>query len=152
MEFDVLDDLYRDVILDHCRNPRHPDKLKNPDIIADGVNRFCGDEIHLQVTLDEPGRVTAVGFQGRGCSINLAAGSMLADVMEGRTLEEIEEISAALNDLMMGRVPSEEQAKRMGDLAALSGVRQFPVRIKCALLGFSALHDGIRDHRRNRRG
>ena len=73
-----LDGLYRDeVILDHRRNPRNPDSLEDADITADGVNPFCGDEIHLQIKLDDRGRVSQVGFQGAGCAINQATGSMV---------------------------------------------------------------------------
>ncbi len=85
-----LDEIYRDdAILDHRRNPRNPARLADADIIADGVNPFCGDEIHLQIRLDAGGRAVAIGFQGEGCSINQAAGSMLSEAVKGRTPPEM---------------------------------------------------------------
>ena len=142
MAFDNLDDLYRDVILDHCRHPRHQDKLEDADLVADGVNPFCGDEIHLQINLDESGRVVSIGFQGQGCSINQASGSMLSEAVEGKTLDEIETISTSFHDMMQGEPPLP------GDLGALSGVLQFPIRIKCALLSWATLQDAIEEYRK----
>ena len=144
-----LDGLYRDeVILDHRRNPRNPDPLHDVDITADGVNPFCGDEIHLQIKLDDRGRVTRVGFQGAGCSINQATGSMVSEAIDGMTLDEIEAILEALREMLRGDgEPTRNQLSKLGDLAALVGVRVFPIRIKCALLAWSALRDGIGDYR-----
>ena len=149
MVFDELDDLYHDIILDHCRHPRNPEKLEDADIIADGVNPFCGDEIHLQIRLDQHGRVARIGSQGQGCSINQGAGSMLSEAIEGKTLDEIEEVSALFNEMLLGDVPSDTELKHLHDLEALSGVRRFPVRIKCALLSWSTLEEGIERYRRD---
>lgn len=144
-----LDWLYRDdVVLDHNRNPRNPDRLQSPDVVADAVNPFCGDEIHLQLSFDDGGRISDVGYQGIGCAINRAAGSMLSEVIKGRTLEEAEHISEIFRDLMWGVEPGEERTGELGDLTSLTGVRAFPVRIKCALLAWSALEDGISERRR----
>ena len=147
MEFDELDDIYRDVILEHRRNPRNRHKLEDADITADGVNPFCGDEIHLQLSLDEQGRVARVGLQGQGCAINRAAGSMLTEVLTGFTLSEIEGVSDAFGRLMRGDRTSNGETQVPGDLSALSGVRKFPVRIKCALLAWFALDEGIEEYR-----
>ena len=152
MVFDQLDDLYSEAILDHRRNPRNPHKLQDVDIAADGVNPFCGDEIHLQLTLDERGRVACVGLQGVGCSINQATGSMLTEVVEGKTLEEIEAVSRTFMNMMDGAALPISESDRLGDLEALAGVRQFPVRIKCALLAWSTLEEGIEDYRSRRQG
>ena len=149
MEFPELDDIYRDAILEHCRNPRNRDSLDHAEITADGVNPFCGDEIHLQVRLDQQGRVSQVGLQGVGCAINQATGSMLTEVMEGKTLEEIQDVSHVFSNMMQGDMPVEKELKVMGDLKALSGVRKFPVRIKCALLAWDALQEGIEEYRRH---
>ena len=149
MEFDPLDGLYGDVVLDHRRNPRNSDKLEEADITARAVNPFCGDEIHVQISFGQDGRVGRVGLQGEGCSINQATGSMLTEALAGRTLNEIETVLQLFHDMMQGDQPPEEALERLGDLKALSGVRQFPVRIKCALLAWSALEDGIADYRRD---
>ena len=144
-----LDGLYRDeVILDHRRNPRNPDALEDADITADGVNPFCGDEIHLQIKLDDRGRVSRVGFQGAGCSINQATGSMVSEAMECMTLDEVGAILEAFREMLRGDgEPTRNQLSELGDLAALVGVRAFPVRIKCALLAWATLEDAIVDYR-----
>ena len=141
-----LDEIYRDdAILDHRRNPRNATRLADADIIADGVNPFCGDEIHLQIRLDERGRAIAVGFQGEGCSINQAAGSMLSEAVKGRTPPEMLALSDEFRRMLQSPTPpAAETLKTLGDdLASLSKVREFPVRIKCALLAWSTLEDGV---------
>ena len=145
-----LDGLYRDeVILDHRRNPRNPDSLEDADITADGVNPFCGDEIHLQIKLDDRGRVSQVGFQGAGCAINQATGSMVSEAIEGTTLDEIGAMLEAFREMLRGDdEPTRDQLTELGDLAALIGVRAFPVRIKCALLAWATLEDAMVDHGR----
>ena len=148
MALDELDDLYHDVILDHCRNPRHRQELKNADLTGDAVNPFCGDEIHLQISLDEDRRVTRIGLQGEGCCINQASGSILTGIIEGKNLDEIHAVSALFNTLMLGDPPSDDSLEELHDLLALAGVRRFPVRIKCALLAWSALEEGVENFQR----
>ena len=139
-----LDEIYRDdVILDHRRNPRNPDRLDVFNFTADGVNPFCGDEIHLQFGLDQEDRIAKVGFQGEGCSINQATGSMLSEAVKGLTLTEAKDLSSRFHDMMQGQEPTECQLSKLGELRVLVKVREFPVRIKCALLAWSALDDGI---------
>ena len=144
MAFRSLDDIYRDdVILDHRRNPRNPTFLQDADVIADGVNPFCGDEIHLQIRLDASYRIVDVGFQGEGCSINQATGSMLSEAIKGLTLIEADELSEKFRLLMQGVEPTPAQIQSLGDLGSLAKVREFPVRIKCALLPWSTLEDRL---------
>ena len=148
MELPQLDDLYRDVILDHRRNPRNSDKLDKASIIGDSVNPFCGDEIHLQIDLDTEGRVVRVGLQSEGCSINQAAGSMLSEAVVGKTPKELDTISETFRLMMRGDSDAESRLSGESDLPSLIGVRQFPVRIKCAMLSWSALEDGLLGYRR----
>lgn len=148
MAFEQLDDIYREIILDHRRHPRNRNPLERADISADGLNPFCGDEIHLQIALADDGPVSKIGLQVVGCSINQAAGSMLTEAIEGKTLSEIDAVSALFQSLMAGDSLAEEDRERLGDLQELEGVRQFPVRIKCALLAWSTLQDAIDDYRR----
>lgn len=144
MALGSLDHIYRDdVILDHRRNPRNPGRLDDADIAMDGVNPFCGDEIHLQIKLDSDCRVARVGFQGEGCSINQATGSMLSEAVKGLTLDEAAGLSDRFHRMMQGPDPSPEQLADLGDLGSLAKVRDFPVRIKCALLAWSTLEDGL---------
>ena len=147
MELPQLDDLYRDSILDHRRNPRNSEKLDNPTIIGDSVNPFCGDEIHLQLGLDSAGRVERVGLQSEGCSINQAAGSMLTEAVVGKTLQEIDHLVRTFKLMMHGESDAESLLSDENDLNSLIGVRSYPVRIKCALLSWSALEDGVLSYR-----
>ena len=142
MVLNDLDDLYRDPILDHRRHPRNPDPVESPDLVGHAVNPFCGDEVDLQIVFDN-GYVSRVGAQGRGCSINQASASMLSEAIRGKTVEEIVEVSGLFKSMMRGPDPTGDEFKRLDDLRALSGVRQFPVRIKCALLAWSALEEAI---------
>ncbi len=143
MELNRLDDLYRDAILDHRRNPRNCERLIEPDIVGDAINPFCGDEIHLQLNLDSDRRVRNVGLQGEGCSINLAAGSMLTEAIQGKALDEVDILVSLFRRMMRGDVEAEALLCCEGDLSNLAGVRDYPVRIKCALLPLSALTQGI---------
>ena len=148
MALSELDDLYRDAILDHSRNPRNRDAVEDADIAADAINPFCGDEIHLQLSLNDRGRVEQAGLQGEGCSINQATGSMITEAVKGKTLDEIEAMSSLFKSMMRGHSTTEEEVEELGELESLSSVRQFPVRIKCALLAWSALEDGIEEYRK----
>ena len=143
MELNRLDDLYRDAILDHRRNPRNQERLSAPDIVGDAINPFCGDEIHLQLNLDSEHRVSGVGLQGEGCSINMAAGSMLTEAVQGKALDEVDVLVELFRRMMRGDAEAEASLRSEGDLSNLSGVRDYPVRIKCALLPLSALTQGI---------
>ena len=147
MELNRLDDLYRDAILDHRRNPRNQERLISPDIVGDAINPFCGDEIHLQLNLDDESRISGVGLQGEGCSINLAAGSMLAEALKGKALSEVGALMGLIRSMMRGDAEAEDLLRREGDLSNLSGVRDYPVRIKCALLPLSALTQGIESYK-----
>ncbi len=152
MDLNGLDDLYRDAIRDHHKNPRNNRELTNPDVTAAATNPFCGDEVALQANLDRHGRVALTGFQAKGCFINLAAGSMLTEALKGKNLAGVEALSSAFRKMMREGTPTESDAEALGELRSLSGVRQFPVRIKCALLVWTALDQGIEEHRRRERG
>ena len=142
-----LQELYREVILDHYRNPRHRGHLTDPDVHADGENPSCGDEFSLDLTVDGD-RVAAVATQGQGCSISQASGSMMADAVVGKSLDEVHELTSAFKRMMSieeGESPVDEgrPGSVLGDLEALQGVRRFPVRIKCADLPWTTLEDAI---------
>ena len=137
-----LDELYQEVLLDHYRNPRRTALLESPDAEVDAINPFCGDEIHLQLLIGN-GRVSGISVSGQGCSISQAAGSLLAESVDGKTPDEARELRDLFRDLMTGEELTDEQADRLQDNLALQGVRRFPVRIKCALLSWSALTDAL---------
>ena len=140
--FDQLDELYRDVILDHFKQPRHHGPLADADLTAEGTNPLCGDEMTLWIKLDG-GRIRTVNFGGKGCAISQAAGSMLTEQLQGRTLPEAKMLVEAMKGLMQGREPPAEVD--LGDLESLAGVRKFPVRVKCAALSWNVLEQALRD-------
>ena len=137
----ALDDLYREVILDHYAHPRNRGRLNPSDVSVEGANPLCGDELSLYVRLRD-GRVEDARFEGRGCSISQASTSMMTEAIKGKTLEEVRALVAQFKGMMHGQ----EVADDLGDLAALQGVRKFPVRIKCATLSWVALEQGLDEH------
>lgn len=149
MALDELDELYREAILSHVRNPRNHAVIRDADVTGESVNPFCGDEISLQLLLDDSGRVARVGLQGKGCSINRAAGSIMSEAVHGKNLDEIEALSDLFREVMRSNEPAHAEWAQLGELEVLSGVTLFPVRIKCALLPWSALDDGIEAYRRS---
>ncbi len=134
----ALDDLYREVILDHYTRPRNRGRLDPADLTVEGANPLCGDELVLSVRL-EGDRVAAARFEGRGCSISQASASMLTEAITGKSVDEVRGLIGAFKAMMRGADP----ADALGDLAALQGVRKFPVRIKCATLAWVALEQGL---------
>ncbi|HEU0021955.1 MAG TPA: SUF system NifU family Fe-S cluster assembly protein [Dehalococcoidia bacterium] len=138
-----LDGLYGDAIMDHYRNPRRRRPLPDADIESHELNPFCGDEITLQIKLGADGRVEAVSSVSQGCSIIQAAASMMAELMAGQTLLELKDRSRKFRGMMRGEPLSEDDLQGLGDLPALQVVRRYPVRIKCALLPWLALEEGI---------
>lgn len=138
------DELYRDIVLDHYHRPRNRGSLKKPSVSVEVDNVFCGDEVKLDVTIDG-GRITAACFLGRGCSISQASASMLTEAVSGRSLEEVEALSESFRGMMNGS--HEVNARSLGDLAALQGVRRFPARVRCALLAWDALRKALQKYR-----
>ena len=147
-DFSDVDDLYREIILDHYRSPRNQAELADADIVSEGVNPFCGDEVYLRMRLDGD-VVEGVSFRGTGCSISQASASMLTEAIKGKSLDDAEALYFLFRDMMQGRNPTAEESDRLGEVEALAGVKNFPIRIKCALLAWAALEDGIRAHRRS---
>ena len=151
MESVELEDLYSETVLEHCRHPRNRDVIEAPDISGRAVNPFCGDEVDLQIALDGD-RVSGVGLQAVGCSINQASASMLSEAIAGRSLEEVDSTGELFRKMMAGPTLSGRSLERLGGLTALSDVQKVPVRIKCALLAWSALEEAIEDYRRGHPG
>ena len=139
----TLDGLYGQMVLDHCRNPRNIDPLDNPDVEAEEFNPFCGDRVVYQLKLDQSGRVSGASARSEGCSIIRASASMMAELSTGRTLPELQALSDRVREMMQGRGIGDGHAADLGDLHALQAVRRYPVRIKCALLPWTALEVGV---------
>ena len=130
-----VEELYREVILEHYRNPRNRGQLEGPDVrTVDLQNPTCGDEVHLSLRV-QGGTVQDIRFTGRGCSISMASASLMTEAVRGRTVEEALLLSRDVKAMLQGRAPAED----LGDLEALSGVSRFPVRVKCATLAWNAL-------------
>ncbi|MBI4343103.1 MAG: SUF system NifU family Fe-S cluster assembly protein [Candidatus Omnitrophica bacterium] len=137
---DQLDELYREVILDHFKSPTHSGELPEAQVKVDGANPLCGDELTFYLKTDG-GRLARVRFHGKGCAISQAAASMLAGQLEGQTVDEARRVIEAMKGLMQGREPPE--SLDLGDLEALAGVRKFPVRVKFAALSRNVVEQGL---------
>ena len=141
-----LDDLYKEIILEHYRNPCGRVPLKRVDYKAEGMNPLCGDEVKLGLQIKN-GKIERVYLEAHGCSISVASSSMLAQILEGKTLEEAKKISNHLKDMMHNKIKEKNGNKiDLGDLESLEGVRKFPVRIKCALLPWTTLEEALVGH------
>ena len=141
----VDDDLYREIILDHYRNPRHREAVVPADKVIEANNPLCGDEIDLSYRL-EGDRVVAIGFTGRGCSISQASASMLCEAVTGMRVEEAARLAERFRAMLTGDGGTPADAADIGDLEALRGVRAYPVRVKCATLVWNALIEGLTDN------
>ncbi|MCC6447038.1 MAG: SUF system NifU family Fe-S cluster assembly protein [Armatimonadetes bacterium] len=138
----LLDDLYREIILDHYRNPRGRDTLDHPDIVQEGANPLCGDELTLSLKLGD-GKIERLRQDGHGCSISQASASMMAETLRGLSLEESEALMRQVKAMLKGE-SHDPLPDDLEDLAALEGVRKYPVRIKCALLAWTTLEEALK--------
>jgi nitrogen fixation NifU-like protein len=134
--------LYQEMILDHYRRPRNKGELAEADETVVMKNPLCGDEITVQLKYDGDS-VSDIGFSGRGCSISQASASMMTQLVKGRNIEEIESLRGRFRDMVMGTENAADD-KSLGSLRALGGVSKFPARVKCALLAWDALTEGVR--------
>ena len=132
-----LKELYRDVILDHNKRPRNFGPLAPADASADGHNPLCGDRLTVYLQLDD-GRVRDVHFDGKGCAISVASASLLTESVKGRTVPQAEQLFGRMHELLTKDDTTADPAE-FGKLAALSGVREFPARVKCASLCWHTL-------------
>ena len=134
--------LYQEMILDHYRRPRNKGEIENPDETIVMKNPLCGDEITIQLRYDGD-KIEDVGFVGRGCSISQASASMMTQLVKGKNTQEIDTLRERFRDMVMG-TESAADDKSLGPLRALSGVARFPARVKCALLAWNALEEGLK--------
>ncbi|ERG68235.1 Fe-S cluster assembly sulfur transfer protein SufU [Exiguobacterium chiriqhucha] len=140
MSFNNLDMLYRQVIMDHYKNPR------NRGVIEDGVtvdlnNPTCGDSLRLQLQVED-GIVKDAKFEGEGCSISLASASMMTQIVKGKSVDEALQLATIFSEMVQGKDYDTDKFD-LGDIEALSGVSKFPARIKCATLAWKALEKGV---------
>jgi len=137
-----LEDLYREIILDHYRSPRNRGQLDPPAVSAEGHNPLCGDEITVWLDVRD-GRIADVRFSGSGCSISQSSASMMTTAIKGRALAEVRAVISRFKQMMTVEEGVESTSVALGDLEALKGVVKFPVRIKCATLAWNTLVDAL---------
>jgi len=139
----LSDELYRETILDHYHNPRNQGVLEGDSVLSvEGVNPLCGDELVLYLNVKE-GKVQDVAIKSRGCSINTASSSMMTEAVKGQPVEHVSELIETFKGMMM-KPESGELPEEFEEIEALQGVKKYPVRIKCALLPWNTLIEGLR--------
>ena len=142
MNFSNLEQLYRSVIMDHYKHPLNKGELDNGTITIDMNNPTCGDEIRLMLDVKD-NIVDDVRFEGHGCSISMASASMMTEAVKGQTVDRALEMGNEFSKMMLGE--DYTITDDMGDIEALSGVSQFPARIKCATLSWKAFEKGFKE-------
>ena len=135
-----LDELYRDIILDHYRNPRHRGSLTDASASHEGLNPLCGDEVTVDVALRD-GRIADIAYRGSGCSISQSSASMMTEAVAGKDTGEARHIIGSFTAMMRGS--DDIDPEELGDLEAMAGVRKFPVRVKCATLAWHTLEEAL---------
>ena len=135
-----LEELYKEVILDHYRTPRNKQRLDPHDIMLERNNPLCGDEIELYLRYDGD-VVEGIAFEGKGCSISQASASMMTERVKGLDAKDARELVESIKRMMAGEEEGDPDA--IGDLVSLKGVVKYPVRIKCALLGWNTLQEAL---------
>jgi nitrogen fixation NifU-like protein len=141
-----LRDLYQEVILDHYRQPRNFGRLAGANCSAEGFNPLCGDQLTLYLKLVD-GVIEGVRFEGTGCAISTASASLMTEALKGKTKQEAQALFDGFHALLTGDHAA-DAAVPLGKLEVLSGVREFPLRVKCATLAWHALHAALHDENR----
>jgi nitrogen fixation NifU-like protein len=140
-----LNDLYQEVILDHNRRPRNFHALADASHLAEGYNPLCGDRLTLYLKVAD-GVVTDVSFEGAGCAISKASASLMTDAVKGKSIAEAQALFDRFHRMVT--TPPEEPVEDLGKLSALAGVREFPVRVKCASLAWHTLKAAMTNEKR----
>ena len=142
---DEMRDLYRELILDHARSPRHFGKLDDAAHTAEGINPLCGDKLRLFLRLDDSDVISAVTFEGSGCAISVASASLLTEMVINKTVTQALDCFATVTRRLTSPdiVDDENDAIDLSKIRALDGVREFPSRVKCATLAWHALNTAI---------
>ena len=137
-----LSELYQQVILDHNKKPRNFRKLETPSHTAQGFNPLCGDQLTVYLNLEDD-LVKEVGFEGSGCAISKAAASMMTQAVKGKSKEQAENLFKEFHSMVTGELDEETQENSLGNLKIFAGVREFPVRVKCATLPWHTMHAAL---------
>ena len=143
MHSDDVRDLYRDLILDHARSPRHFGKLEHVTHSAEGINPLCGDKLRLYLDVDADENIRNAAFEGSGCAISVASASLLTDTVIGLSSDDALAIFDAVTAQLSGDDSRDDRTVDLGKLRALAGVREYPTRVKCATLAWHALKSAL---------
>jgi nitrogen fixation NifU-like protein len=136
-----LEDLFKEIIIEHYQHPKNYGHIEHPDAKADGSNPLCGDEITMELTFDG-NTVKNVMFTGNGCSISQSAASMITEAIKGKTIDEIKKLMNEYMNMLEGK---DYDSELLGDLEALSDVKRYPARVKCASLSVAVLNQALQD-------
>jgi nitrogen fixation protein NifU and related proteins len=137
-----LSELYQQVILDHNKKPRNFRKLESANYQAEGYNPLCGDQLTVYINLEDD-LVTDVGFEGSGCAISKASASMMTQAVKGKSKAQAESLFKEFHSMVIGELDEETEDNSLGNLKIFAGVREFPVRVKCATLPWHTLHAAL---------
>src|SRR5688572_17848816 len=137
-----LSELYQQVILDHNKKPRNFRKLESADYQAEGYNPLCGDQLTVYIKLEED-LLSDVGFEGSGCAISKASASMMTQAVKGKSKEQTERLFKEFHSMVTGELDEETEDNSLGNLKIFAGVKEFPVRVKCATLPWHTLHAAL---------
>ncbi len=138
-----LRDLYQQVIVDHNKSPRNFGKLSECSHEADGYNPLCGDKLHIYLKIDDDGIIEDVSFEGEGCAISIASASLMTDAIKGRPVKDFEHLFDDFQHMVTSDLSEMPDDERLGKLAVLAGVREFPSRIKCATLCWHTMKSAV---------
>ena len=137
-----LSELYQQVILDHNKKPRNFRKLETSNHSAEGFNPLCGDQLTVYLNLEDD-QVKEVAFEGSGCAISKASASMMTQAVKGKSKEQAEELFKEVHSMVTGELDEETDENSLGNLRIFAGVREFPVRVKCATLPWHTMHAAL---------
>ena len=137
-----LRELYQEVIVDHNRNPRNYREIEDPTRHSEGFNPLCGDQLDLYVNVEDD-VITDVSFQGHGCAISIASASLMTELLKGKTLKEAEQVFQEFHNMLT--TEEDVDTTSMGKCVVMEGVKQFPIRVKCATLAWHTLHAALEE-------
>ena len=141
-----LSELYQQVILDHNKKPRNFHKLENANRTAEGFNPLCGDQLNIYLQVEDD-QVKDISFEGSGCAIWKASASMMTQAVKGKSRQEVEMLFDEFHRMVTGHLDEETEPNQLGRLKIFAGVRDFPVRVKCATLSWHTLHAALSDQK-----
>ena len=139
-----LRELYQQVILDHNKNPRNFGALEGANRVQEGYNPLCGDQLHVYLLVSDEGLIEDIQFKGSGCAISKASASIMTETLKGKTESEAQEIFSCFHEVVTSDVDAPVDADGIGKMAVFAGVREFPMRVKCATLAWHTMSSALK--------